>query len=215
MPAEARIDAWKSTSSIDAFRPDQLIDPAQRDSVPGPERAVRRWLEQVVIGLELCPFAAAPWRCGAVRLVTSRARSEESLLLDIHNELLRLDSADPRVVETTLILVADMLADFDAFNQFLDLVDGLLEQCGWAGRFQAASFHPNYCFADSDADDPGNLTNRAPYPILHLIREDSISRAVAHHPDPDGIPERNIARLRDLPEAQRARLFPYLLRTRS
>jgi hypothetical protein len=183
-------------------------------SMTSPETEVRRWLEQVVIGLALCPFAASPWRRGAVRLVTSTALTQEPLLRDINSELVRLDAADPLEAETTLILIPRMLTDFDAFNQFLDLVDGLLEHVGWLGRFQVASFHPDYRFADMDGDDPGNLTNRAPYPILHLLREESISRAVDRYPDPNAIPERNVACLRSLSEAQRASLFPYLFGAR-
>jgi hypothetical protein len=182
--------------------------------VTSSETEVRQWLEQVVIGLDLCPFAAAPWRRGAVRLVTSDALDEQGLLLEVQDELLRLDAADPLKIETTLILILGLLADFDDFNQFLDLVDRLLDEFGWQGRFQAASFHPDYRFADTSSDDGANLTNRAPCPILHLIREDSISRAIARYPNPDAIPERNVARMRDLTEVQRRALFPFLFSRR-
>ncbi len=180
-----------------------------------PETEVRQWLEQVVIGMDLCPFAAAPWRRSAVRLVTSDALDEQGLLLEVHDELLRLDAADPLKIETTLILIPGLLADFDDFNQFLDPVDRLLEEFGWQGRFQAASFHPDYRFAGTSSDDGANLTNRSPCPILHLIREDSISRAIARHLNPDAIPERNVARMRDLTEVQLRALFPFLSSRRS
>ena len=175
-----------------------------------PEPAVNRWLEEVVIGLGLCPFAAPPWRRGEVRLAVSDAADELELLAELQEELLRLDAADQHVLETTLLIVRRLFVEFEDFNQFLDPVDALLERFDWVGRFQIASFHPHYRFADVANDDPGNLTNRSPYPILHLIREDSLTRAIANFPDPEGIPERNIARLQALSGPERMRLFPYL-----
>jgi hypothetical protein len=103
-----------------------------------------------------------------------------------------------------------MLADFEDYNQFLDLVDLWLQQFGWEGEIQVASFHPDYQFADTEPDDAGNLTNRSPWPLLHMIREESLEHALAHFPDPEGIPERNVLRMEQLSEAERKRLFPYL-----
>jgi len=163
-----------------------------------------------VIGLGLCPFAAAPLQHDRVRLVISEATDEIGLLSQLHDELLRLDDTDAAALETTLLILPKLFAEFDAFNQFLNPAEALLEGFGWAGGYQLASFHPNYRFADVADDDLGNLTNRAPYPILHLIREDSIARALEQYPDPDGIPERNIARIKALEAAELARLFPYL-----
>jgi hypothetical protein len=175
-----------------------------------PEPAVRRWLEEVVIGLGLCPFAAPPWRRDAVRLMVSDADDAVDLLAELQSELLQLDAADPRELETTLVIVPRLFAAFEDFNQFLDPVDGLLERFDWVGKFQIASFHPDYRFADAADDDAGNLTNRSPYPILHLIREESLSLAIAQFPDTDDIPRRNIARMQALTETERMRLFPYL-----
>lgn len=178
-----------------------------------PERAVRRWLEEVVIGLGLCPFAAPPWRRGAVRLMVSDADDALELLADLQSELVRLDATDPRDLETTLVILPRLFAAFEDFNQFLDPVDALLERFDWMGRFQIASFHPDYRFADAADDDAGNLTNRSPYPILHLIREESVSLAIAHFPDTNNIPQRNIARMQALTETERIRLFSYLFVT--
>jgi hypothetical protein len=175
-----------------------------------PLPAVRRWLEDVVIGLGLCPFAAPPWQRNAVGLVVSEATDEVALLSQLHDELLRLDGCDAAELETTLLIMPKYLAAFDDFNQFLDPAEALLEQFGWVGRYQLASFHPDYRFADVPDNDLGNLTNRSPYPILHLIREDSIERALENYPDPHGIPARNIARIRALDAAELSRLFPYL-----
>ncbi|MGB5832796.1 MAG: DUF1415 domain-containing protein [Thiohalocapsa sp.] len=188
--------------------PEPQLDPRPR---PDPETAVRSWLDDVVIGLGLCPFAAPPWRRNAVRLVVSETADESHLLAQLHDELLRLDAADPTELETTLVILSGLFGAFEDFNQFLDPVDALLHRCGWSGEFQVASFHPDYRFADTEADDPGNLTNRSPYPILHLIREESIAHAVRYYPDPEDIPTRNMARLHLLDDADTARLFPYLL----
>lgn len=197
------IAGLRSTSSSNST-------PATKVSPVDPLPAVRRWLEDVVIGLGLCPFAAYPWQHETVRLVVSDAEDEGRVLADVQNELLRLDTADPGELETTLLVIPHLFAAFEAFNQFLDPADALLERCDWLGRFQIASFHPHYRFADTSDDDAGNLTNRAPYPILHLIREDSLTRAIANYPDPDGIPERNIARMQSLTETERMRMFPFL-----
>jgi hypothetical protein len=113
-------------------------------------------------------------------------------------------------LETTLLAIPDMLEDFADYNDFLDAVDLWVEQFGWEGELQVASFHPQYQFADTEADDPGNLTNRSPWPLLHIIREESLEKAIEHYPDVDRIPERNIARMKALTAAERAKLFPHL-----
>ncbi|HEY9545502.1 MAG TPA: DUF1415 domain-containing protein, partial [Solimonas sp.] len=127
-------------------------------------------------------------------------------------ELQKLDDSKPSEVETTLIAVPRIFADFVEYNDFLDQIDGMLDQFEWTGIYQVASFHPHYQFAGTAPDDPENLTNRAPYPLLHLLREDSIEAAVDNHPDVDGIPETNIRRMRALSAEQRAQLFAYLSR---
>jgi hypothetical protein len=171
---------------------------------------VRRWLEEVVIGLGLCPFAVAPWRTGSVRIVISDARTRRCLLSDLHGELMRLDAESPQTLETTLVAAPHLLRDFGAFNEFLDLAEGLIEQFGWRGHYQIASFHPDYRFVGAAADDPGNLTNRSPCPIFHLLREESIERALSEHPNTEEIPARNIACMQALTESERLRLFPFL-----
>lgn len=171
---------------------------------------VSQWLDEVVIGLNLCPFAARPRQEQRVRICVSHATTDEALLDDLQNELERLSDASPKEIETTLLAIPDMLADYEDYNQFLDLVDLWLEQFGWEGDLQVASFHPDYQFADTEPDDAGNLTNRSPWPLLHLIREDSLEQALEHFPDVDAIPERNIKRMEALTAEERQRLFPYL-----
>ena len=171
---------------------------------------VEQWLDEVVIGLDLCPFAARPRREKRVRIAVSHATDEEALLNDLQAELERLSDTPAAELETTLLAIPNMLEDFADYNDFLDAVDLWVEQFGWEGDLQVASFHPQYQFADTEADDPGNLTNRSPWPLLHIIREESLEKAIEHYPDVDAIPERNIARMKALGPEERKRLFPYL-----
>ncbi len=171
------------------------------------ESAVRAWLENVVVGLNLCPFAARPLREQRVRLCISSAREELELLTELQLELTRLSETPAAELETTIIAIPQMLADFADYNDFLDRVDDLLIEYEWEGEYQVASFHPHYQFADTQPDDAENLTNRSPYPLLHLLREDSVEAAVDGHPDPARIPQDNIERMRALGAEQRLRLF--------
>ena len=154
--------------------------------------ATRRWLERAVIGLNLCPFAKAVYVKQQVRFVLSDAELPEDLLEELAEELLRLRDTPADDTDTTLLVHPRVLTDFLDYNDFLDRVDALIEALGLEGELQVASFHPQYRFADSAADDPGNCTNRAPYPTLHLLREASLDKAVAAYPDADVIVERNL-----------------------
>lgn len=174
---------------------------------------VRKWVEQAVLGLGLCPFAGEPWHSGRVRLVVTDAASDRALVEDLRAEIARLDETDPKLLETTLLIVPNLLQDFEDYNQFLDLADSLIHEHRWAGRFQIASFHPDYQFAGTKPDDVENLTNRAPYPLLHVLRERSVSRAQAEHPNSDQIPEANIATLRALSDERRQEIFGFLRRS--
>jgi hypothetical protein len=172
--------------------------------------ATQRWLEQVVIGLNLCPFAAKPFLEKQVRISVTACRDTDCLLNTLQAELEIMAEHRPQEIETTLLVVPDMLADFYDYNDFLDQAEALLDEQGWTGHFQLASFHPHYQFADTEPEDCENLTNRAPYPILHLIREASLEKVLEHYPHPEQIPERNIERVCNLDEQQKAALFPYL-----
>lgn len=158
--------------------------------------AVRRWVEEVVVGLGLCPFARREVEVQAIRYVVSDACSEAALLARLAEELLFL--CERPDVETTLLIHPDVLQDFDAYIEFLSLCDTLLEALALVGEFQVASFHPNYRFAGVEADAAENYSNRSPYPLLHLLREASVAQAVDNHPDTARIPRQNVARLRAL-----------------
>lgn len=165
----------------------------------------RHWLTSFVVGLDLCPFAGEVLARESVRFRVSDARTPEQLLEDLAGEMARLD-ADPGI-ETTLLVHPGVLTDFLDFNDFLDAVDALLEASERVGVYQVASFHPRYRFAGAPEDDVAHCTNRSPWPMLHLLREQSLERAIRSHPDPDGIPERNIALLRALGRVRVAELL--------
>ena len=164
----------------------------------GPIADTERWLQRAVIGLNLCPFAKAVHARRQVRFVLSEARTPEALLEDLGTELLHLRDTPADETDTTLIVHPWVLGDFLDYNDFLDDADALVAELGLEGTLQVASFHPQYQFAGTGADDVENFTNRSPHPTLHLLREDSVSRAVAAFPDPDAIVERNIETLRRL-----------------
>ncbi|MCP4432121.1 MAG: DUF1415 domain-containing protein [Gammaproteobacteria bacterium] len=166
---------------------------------------VIRWLDEAVIGLHLCPFAKTPRQSDKIRFEVSNAQTDEDLLTDLADQCLYL--ADQPSIETTLLIIPVHLQLFDDFNQFLALTEELLERMNWSGVFQVASFHPNYQFANTSYNDRENWTNRAPYPILHVIRESSLSRVVETYPDIERIPLRNIDRLNQLDSTAMKRIF--------
>lgn len=163
-----------------------------------PLAATREWVERFVVGLNLCPFAGAVAAQGRIRYVLSQAQDIDVLYQDLLGELALLVDADPDAVETTLLVHPWVLQDFEQYLDFLALVEEALEEAGLEGMVQVASFHPDYQFEGEAADDPSNLTNRSPYPMLHLLREASITTALEHYPDPEMIPVRNVEKLRKL-----------------
>lgn len=171
------------------------------DDIPEDDAVVddtRRWLERAVIGLNLCPFAKAVHQKGQVRYVVSAATDAEALAAALVAELQHLAAVPAEQTDTTLLIHPRVLQDFGDYNDFLDVADALLEELALDGVLQVASFHPDYRFEGSDADDVANCSNRSPWPMLHLLREDSIERAVQAVPDAATIYERNIETLEQL-----------------
>lgn len=160
--------------------------------------ATRTWLERAVIGLQLCPFAASPYRANRVRLCVSAQRSTDGLLDELCRELQSLHDTDPLECETTLLIHPHVLTEFLDYNDFLDVCDAAVAALGLEGELQVASFHPNYQFAGTSEDDITNFTNRSPYPMLHLLREATIARAVATFPRVEEIGSANMETLRRL-----------------
>lgn len=161
----------------------------------------RDWVVKAVIGLNLCPFAKAVHVNERIRYVVSDATEPEALLKDLARELLALNRADPEQVDTTLLIHPGVLTDFLDFNDFLDAADALVEELKLDGILQIADFHPGYQFDGSDPDDISNYSNRSPYPTLHLLRDESIARAVESMPDTASIYENNLETLEKLGHA--------------
>lgn len=158
--------------------------------------ATRKWVEDVVVGYNLCPFAKRELVRNRVRFVVSEAETEDELLQALHSELQRLE--DEPEIETTLLIHPGVLQDFGPYNEFLDAADGLLAYLDMEGVYQIASFHPDYQFAGTEPGAAENFTNRSPFPMLHLLREASLEAAIDSYPDVDGIPQRNIELMNDL-----------------
>jgi hypothetical protein len=155
----------------------------------------RAWLEKAVIGLNLCPFAKAVYNRDRVRLVVSQARHADDLLEELDRELDFLVATPAEQVDTTLLIHPTLFPDFLDFNDFLEIAEGVLDEHGLEGVVQLASFHPQFQFDGTTPEDMGNYTNRAPYAVLHLLREDSVEKAVDSLPDPDAIYQDNIRTL--------------------
>lgn len=171
---------------------------------------VIEWLNSVVIGLNLCPFSGKPVRENRVRFYLSAATTEEGVLEDLVTEMEFLDKTPSVEIETTLVIIPNALGDFFDYNQCLAWGQSQLKRQGWQGIYQLASFHPDYCFAGAEPDDAENLTNRSPYPIIHIIREASLAKALEFFEGVEEVPERNKACVEALSIEQKQKLFPYL-----
>jgi hypothetical protein len=158
----------------------------------------RRWIANVVIGLNLCPFARRVFDAGSIRYVVSKAADAQALLADLTTELRTLASTPIETVETTLLIHPHVLGDFLDYNDFLGGADACIADLGLEGVVQIASFHPLYRFAESLADGVENYTNRSPYPMLHLLREASVSAVAGDAEEMAKIPSRNVETLRRL-----------------
>jgi hypothetical protein len=161
-------------------------------------KQTRHWLEAAVIGLNLCPFAKAVYVKNQVRLVVSQARHADDLLEELDSELDLLVATPASEIDTTLLIHPTLFEDFLDFNDFLEVAEGVVDEHGLDGVIQLASFHPQFQFDGTEPDDISNYTNRAPFAILHLLREDSVERAVEAFPQSEAIFEQNIATLNKL-----------------
>lgn len=168
------------------------------------------WFEHVVLGLNLCPFAHQPAKEGLVRFVELLEASDAALFHCLEQEINALQALPSHELETTLILAPQGYDDFYLFNDYLSLIDRWLIKKQWDGFVQVASFHPNYIFAGAEPEDEGNLTNRSPYPIFHLIREQSLTEVIDRGADTGSIPERNIKTIHALSREEKRKLFPYV-----
>ena len=156
----------------------------------------RYWIKEVIVGFNFCPFAKRQLEREHIRFCVNEQTETELMLKDVFSECTYLDSHTD--VETTLIIFPQTVADFEQYLTFLDMAEQLLSAQGYDGTYQLASFHPLYCFAQAEANDAANYTNRSPYPMLHLLREASLEKALSKYPDPENIPERNITTAREI-----------------
>jgi hypothetical protein len=179
-------------------------------NTPTPEQLTQQWFEQVVLGLNLCPFAHRPARAQQIRFSCSTSRREEALLAQLIKEIHHLEQTPSDECETTLFIVPMALADFYDYQFFLGEANRKLKQHQWQGVFQLASFHPHYCFAGAEPNDASNLTNRSPYPIIHILRESSLTDTLEKVDNPDDIPRVNIEKMQSLSLSEKHALFPYL-----
>ncbi|MBP6184427.1 MAG: DUF1415 domain-containing protein [Saprospiraceae bacterium] len=149
----------------------------------------KNWIQKVVIGLNFCPFAAKPFLKDAIRYTIHSPATLQSALEQLARELDVLDHQSE--ITTGFLIFPDGFADFFDYLDLVELAEELLADLDYEGVYQVASFHPDYQFAGNEKEDPANYTNRSPYPMLHLIREDSITEALEHFSDPENIPEQN------------------------
>ena len=188
-----------------------MRDPADTERIAMEDTQL--WLERAVVGLNLCPFAKAVMAKGQVRYVVTELTEPEPVLRLLKNEMQTLVDTDPDTLDTTLLIAPYLLPNFLDFNEFLFDCDAVLQELDLEGVLQIADFHPGYQFAGTAPDDMENRSNQSPYPTLHLLREDSVSRAVEAFPDAALIYDRNIALLREMGTAGwadlgvRARLY--------
>ncbi len=159
-------------------------------------KATQIWLKNVIIDLQICPFAKRESDRGSIYYGIDTDKKLEQSLSNLILECERLDETPE--IETTLLIYVNAFANFDDFLDLLNIAEALLVDQGYEGTYQLASFHPDYCFEGSMQDDPANYTNRSPYPMIHILRESSIERALTHYPDPENIPQRNIELTRKL-----------------
>lgn len=162
--------------------------------------ATQHWLKTLVIDLSLCPFAERVIRGQELRFHCCDATTESELLETLASELSLLERDGS--IETTLLIHPHVLEEFQAYNQFLSRADSMLRKLGKEGVYQIASFHPDYQFAGTNQDDAENYTNRSPFPMLHILREESVEKAIATYPDIDNVPTRNISRMNDMGAAR-------------
>lgn len=171
-----------------------------------------RWLDSIVIGLNLCPFAAKVARSGQIKYSVSQAQTAEQLLEDLNQELDELLALSAEERDTALLIHPYVLEDFLDYWDFIEIAEGLIAEKELEGIIQIATFHPDYQFEGTELESPENYSNRSPYPMLHLLREESVDQAIDSHPDPEGIPDRNVAHLRSLGQEQLQQLRDDLLK---
>lgn len=153
-------------------------------------RVTEKWVASVVVGLDFCPFARRELEGGTIRFHPIAGETVEDCCDVLLNELRGMDRDDS--IESTLLILRTGHEDFEDYLTTVGAAETALASSGYEGVYQLASFHPDYCFVDASPDDASNYTNRSPYPMIHILRESSLEKAIAQHPDAEAIPQRNI-----------------------
>ena len=174
------------------------------------EAQVWQWLDDVVIGLNLCPFAKKPRVNNQIKVRVCDATTSEQLITDFMDELTFIRDVDPNQTDTSVFVIGNLLQDFEEYLDYLSLANMSISQMGLEGEFQLASFHPKYQFEGTDANDKENLTNTAPYPIIHIIREATVEKVLKLYPNPEQIPDNNIRCVEALSNDDIVKLYPFL-----
>lgn len=167
--------------------------------------SVKHWINAVIIGLNFCPFAKKDMERQTVHYFVSQTVQISPSLNELLEQLTYLEQQPE--IQTALLIFQHGFGEFDEYLELVEYANGLIQQGGYSGIYQLATFHPNYCFADESADDPANYTNRSPYPILHILRESSVEQVLKHYPQPEQIPINNINKARQLGSAYIERLM--------
>ncbi len=170
------------------------------------QQQIEDWLTGFIIEHDICPFARRPWSRNLLRIIVVEDKEEEQLTKNLLQALEELVSTPRKELETSLVVIPNQFESFDDFWSYCEWVQELLEESGVSGLLQVVGFHPAFRFAESEFEDQANYVNRCPYPLLHLLREESVTEAVAQYPDISAIPERNALYLRRLSKATLERI---------
>lgn len=158
----------------------------------------KKWVDEIVIGLNLCPFAKPVFVKNQIKFVVSEAKTPDELTTHLLTELDFLTGMEGDDTETTLLIIPHVLEDFGHYLDYLEFANDLVYRAGLEGTFQLASFHPDYQFEGTEVGDIENYTNRSPFPLLHILREDTLEKAIKTYPNVDQIPSNNIKKLKEL-----------------
>jgi len=161
-------------------------------------KKTKSWIQTFVIGLNVCPFASHPFREDKIRYRVEESESAEKLVETLIEELNFLQKNNSTTVETSILIHPNVLTDFLDYNDFLSVAEAVLAEMNLAGEIQIASFHPDYQFAGEGKNVPSNYVTRSPFPMLHLLRESSVAKAIELHPNTEQIPFDNIKKLNEL-----------------
>lgn len=155
-------------------------------------KTVQNWVEEFIIGYNICPFAKKVFVTLRIKYILNTSTNDEQILQAFLKELQWLSTTDSKEIDTTLFILTNAFLDFEHYLNFIHIIEVMIEQLDYEGVFQVATFHPNYQFEGTQPTDAENFTNRAPFPIIHILREESVEKAIENYPNPEAIPERNI-----------------------